>query len=170
MQDDQRKRLQQTIDAHFAAVGKVAAFWSELERQLQMAIWKLAGIDAFKGACITSRIRSSATLLEAIVDLLQLKGFAEHDLELLNEFGKELGELQSRRDRIVHDPWSFRIVDAFPHRKELNSQNKTAFGYVPHSTKEVEAFAESISDLVQRLETILNALVLHLDESQERSA
>ena len=74
-----RKQLRQTI-------GKVAAFWSEFERQEQMMIWKLAELDAFSGACITSRIDSSAKLLETIIALLQLRGVAAEDLQSLTAF------------------------------------------------------------------------------------
>jgi len=81
-----RKQLRQTIDAHFSAVGRVAAFWSEFERQEQMIIWKLAGLDAFSGACITRRTDSSAKLLETIIALLQLKGVAAEDLQSLTAF------------------------------------------------------------------------------------
>jgi len=132
-----RTQLQQTIEAHFSAVGKVAAFWSEFERQVQMTVWKLAGIDAFSGACITSRIDSTAKLLETIIALLQPKGVAAEDLQALRAFCEEAADLQRQRDRIVNDPWSFRIVDAFPHRKEVEPHKNPGQDHVPHSTKEV---------------------------------
>ena len=153
---DRRRRLQQRVDAHFSAVGKVAAFWSEFERQLQMTIWKLAEIDTFSGACITSRIDGSAKLLECIRALIQLKGLRGEDLQFLTEFCEEVAELQRQRDKIVNDPWSFRIVDAFPHRKELEAHKKPEQDHVPHSTKEVEAVAETISDLLQRFQVFLS--------------
>jgi len=158
--NDTRTQLQRTIEAHFSAVGKVAAFWSEFERQLQMTVWKLAGIDAFSGACITSRIDSSAKLLEAIISLLQLKGVAAQDLEPLRAFCEEAADLQRERDRIVNDPWSFRIVDAFPHRKEVERYKNPGHDHVPHSTKEVDAFAERISDLLYKLQGILSTIPL----------
>jgi len=155
-----RTQLQQTIEAHFSAVGKVAAFWSEFERQLQMTVWKLAGIDAFSGACITSRIDSSAKLLEIIISLLQLKGVAAEDLQPLTAFREEAADLQRQRNRIVNDPWSFRIVDAFPHRKEVEPHKSPGHDHVPHSTKEVGAVIDRISDLLDKFHGILSAVPL----------
>jgi hypothetical protein len=47
------------MEAHYAAVGKVASHWAAFEHRIQWAIWNIAGLDNLTGPASPHR---SATL------------------------------------------------------------------------------------------------------------
>jgi hypothetical protein len=144
-------------ETHYAAVGKLASNWAEFEHRIQWAIWNIAGLDNLTGACITAQIGNSGRLIDAMIALLRLKGATESSITSLNKFAARVGDKQRQRNRIVHDPWSFKIPNGEAVRGELSASREVISTFVPHSTKEVEDFADGISALVGELETLLNA-------------
>jgi hypothetical protein len=146
------------MENHYAAVGKVASNWAAFEHRIQWAIWNIAGLDNLTGTCITTQIGNSARMIDAIIALLRLKGAAEEAITPLNKFAEKVGKKQRQRNRIVHDPWLFRIPSGEPARDELSANRDVKSTLTPHSTKEVEAFAADIIALVTELETALGAV------------
>lgn len=145
------------MEAHYAAVGKVASHWAAFEHRIQWAIWNIAGLDNLTGACITAQIGNSGRMIDALIALLRLKRATEDSIAPLRKFAEKLGNKQRRRNRIVHDPWSFR-PNGEAARSELSANKEVISTLVPHSTKEVEAFADDIIALVTELETQLKAV------------
>jgi hypothetical protein len=145
------------METHYAAVGKVTSNWAEFEHRIQWAIWNIAGLDNLTGACITAQIGSSGRLIDALIALLRLKGATGSSITSLNKFAEKVGEKQRQRNRIIHDPWSFKIPNGQAARDQLSAKGEVSSSLVPHSTKEVEDFADGIIALVGELETVLNA-------------
>src|SRR5690348_14772918 len=54
----------------YELVGKVAASWSHLEHTLDLIIWRLAGVEPDRGACITSQMVGATSRYKAIISLL----------------------------------------------------------------------------------------------------
>lgn len=99
-------------------------------------------------------------MIDAVIALLRLKGVPEQTITPLNKFAEKVGKKQRQRNRIVHDPWSFRFPSGEAARDELSATREVISAVVPHSTKEVEAFADDIIALVNELETVLNAVTI----------
>jgi hypothetical protein len=98
--------LEKTVP-HYAAVGRVASKWAQLEHQMQELIWGLAGLDDMTGTCITSQIGNSGRLMDALLALLEQKGASKDELKPLHKLNEAIGDKQRMRNRIVHDPWYF---------------------------------------------------------------
>jgi hypothetical protein len=104
-----KEEFNKKMEAHYAAVGEVASTWASFEHRIQWVIWNLANLDNLTGASITVQIGNSARMLDAVIALLRLKGAPERSIVPLLNFAEQVGKKQRRRNRIVHDPWSFRI-------------------------------------------------------------
>jgi hypothetical protein len=78
----------------------------------------------------------------------------------LRKFAEKVGKKQRQRNRIVHDPWSFRIPSSEAARSELTANKEVISTAVTHSTKQVEAFADDIIALVLELDTQLKGVTL----------
>jgi hypothetical protein len=48
MPEFDRSRFEDLTHRHYAAIGEAASAWAEFEHAIQMAIWRLAGIDSAK--------------------------------------------------------------------------------------------------------------------------
>jgi hypothetical protein len=147
------------MESHYAAVGKVASNWAEFEHRIQWAIWNIAQLDNLTGACITTQIGNSGRMIDAVIALLRLGGATEKSRVLLNKFAEKVGKKQRQRNRIVHDPWSFRIPSGDASRHELSARRDVVSTLLPHSTKEVQAFADEIVSLVTELDATLKAII-----------
>jgi hypothetical protein len=160
MSDADKEVFIAKMETHYAAVGMVASHWAAFEHRIQWAIWNLAGLDNLTGACITTHIGNSGRMIDALIALLRLKHATEDSITPLRKFAEKVGKKQRQRNRIVHDPWSFRIPSGEAARDELSANREVISTLVPHSTKEVEAFAEDIIALVTELDTQLKAVTL----------
>jgi hypothetical protein len=133
---------------HYAAVGRVASKWAQLEHQIQELIWGLAGLDAMTGTCITSQIGNSGRLMDALLALLEQKGASKDDLQPLRSLSGTISDKQRMRNRIVHDPWYFHF-----------NQDGTTTGYRLESSKTVvrkmiKQDQEKLETLIQDIESL----------------
>src|SRR5208282_77336 len=80
-----------------------------LEHQIQVLIWRLAGLDHLTGTCITAQIGNSGRLLDAVLALLEQRGSSKDDLKPLRSLCAVVGAKQRKRNRIIHDPWYSRF-------------------------------------------------------------
>lgn len=150
---------------HYAAVGKVAASWAGFEHHLQQSIWVAAGIDFSIGACLTTQIGNSGRLIDALIAVLRLRGATEDNIKPLLSFAGDVGNKQRKRNRIVHDPWFFRIDQDEPRktfRYEL-SASKTFVDELKHQpTDELQQFILSIKELSTTLDFLLTQIEMEL--------
>src|SRR5436305_14777871 len=72
----------------YAAVGRVAAEWAELEHNLDQIIWRLSGTTAPLAACITSQMIGHFPRFNAIVALVRSR---RGDNKLIQSIEKEQG-------------------------------------------------------------------------------
>jgi hypothetical protein len=97
-------------------------------------------------------------MIDAVIALLRLKSATESSAIPLNRFAEKVGNKQRQRNRIVHDPWTFRVPSGEAARDEVSAKRELISTLVRHSTKEVEGFADEVIALVTELEAILNAV------------
>jgi hypothetical protein len=135
---------------HYAAVGRVASKWAQLDHHIQELIWGLAGLDAMTGTCITSQIGNSGRLMDALLALLEQKGATKKELQPLRSLSDVIGIKQRMRNRIIHDPWYFHF-----------NQDRTTTGYRFESSavktvvrKPIKQDYEKLEKLIQDIESL----------------
>jgi hypothetical protein len=156
MSEDDNNQFEKLMNYHYAATGRAAAVWAEFEHAIHLAIWRLGGIDSSKGACITTQIGNSNRLMDALIALVDLSGNNGETLKSLRSFQADVGNYQRMRNRIVHDPWAFRLPDASPFRYELSAQRTLVNDLIPQSTNEINQFVQKVGNLIGRLDEILS--------------
>jgi hypothetical protein len=132
---------------HYAAVGRVASKWAQLEHHIQELIWGLAGLDAMTGTCITSQIGNSGRLMDALLALLEQKKASKEDLEPLRSLYGKISEKQRMRNRIVHDPWYFRFNEdgtATGYRFESSARKTVVRKLIEHDLEPLIAEIDSL--------------------------
>ena len=135
---------------HYAAVGRVASKWAQLDHHIQELIWGLAGLDAMTGTCITSQIGNSGRLMDALLALLEQKGATKKELQPLRSLSDVIGIKQRMRNRIIHDPWYFHF-----------NQDGTTTGYRFESSavktvvrRPIKQDYEKLEKLIQDIESL----------------
>jgi hypothetical protein len=140
--------------SHYAAVGRVASKWAQLEHQIQKLIWGLAGLDETTGTCITSQIGHSGRLMDALLALLEQKGASNTDLKPLRVLSEDVGAKQRMRNRIVHDPWYFHYNDdgtTTGFRFEQSAVKKVVRELVEQNEEKLETLIKDMGRLHQQL-------------------
>jgi hypothetical protein len=134
----------------FLAIGHVAHHFSRLEHQVNQLIWEIAGIDSNDGACITSQIPSIMPRFRALIALAHKHGCSSRLLKDLNRFATDADAIARQRNRIIHDPWYFRVnaeIEAIEYgRLEISADRKLTFEVKPKTSKEVLDVAHKIID------------------------
>jgi hypothetical protein len=134
---------------HYAAVGRVASKWAQLDHHIQELIWGLAGLDAMTGTCITSQIGNSGRLMDALLALLEQKGATKKELQPLRSLSDVIGIKQRMRNRIIHDPWYF----------HFNQDRTTGYRFESSAVKTVvrkpiKQDYEKLEKLIQDIESL----------------
>jgi hypothetical protein len=129
---------------HYAAVGRVASKWAQLDHHIQELIWGLAGLDAMTGTCITSQIGNSGRLMDALLALLEQKGATKKELQPLRSLSDVIGIKQRMRNRIIHDPWYFHF-----------NQDGTTTGYRFESSAVKTVVRKPIKQDYKKLEKLI---------------
>jgi hypothetical protein len=135
--------LEKTLP-HYAAVGRVASKWAQLEHHIQELIWGLAGLDDMTGTCITSQIGQSGRLMDALVSLLEQQGASKDERKPFSKFCQAVGDKQRMRNRIVHDPWYFPF-----------NQDGSTTGYRLESSAVKTVVRKLIKQDYEKLETLI---------------
>jgi len=148
------------MNAHYAAVGELASVWASFEHRIQWAVWNLASLDNLTGACITAQIGNSGRMIDAVIALLRLRGAPEAFIKPLLAFAEKVSRKQRRRNRIVHDPWSFRLPHGEAYCFELSAHREVISAAFPHSTIDVKDFTKEVIALVDEFGALLSAVPL----------
>jgi hypothetical protein len=122
----------ESLSNYHTDVGRISMAWAQLETQINHAIWHLANVEQFAGACITAQIISPAQRIRALVSLVALRGGGEAQTKPLNKFSVEVDGLARRRNRVVHDP-VYQDPDSTSgiSRFTVTADRKLEFGMVP---------------------------------------
>jgi hypothetical protein len=143
---------------HYAAVGRVASKWAQLDHHIQELIWGLAGLDAMTGTCITSQIGNSGRLMDALLALLEQKGATKKELQPLRSLSDVIGIKQRMRNRIIHDPWYFHF-----------NQDGTTTGYRFESSAVKTVVRKPIKQDYEKLEKLIQDIERSASRSPSRS-
>ena|ERR1700730_4175859 len=141
----------------YAAVGRVAAEWAELEHHLDRIIWQLSGTTPHLASCITSQMIGHFPRFNAIRALVsanpKLKTASSSLLKLIEKESGKVSELAEARARRVHDTWFVEQGTGEPHQFKSMPRKKHVFGFHPEATNDMEKL---IGQIAQRIEAIGN--------------
>jgi hypothetical protein len=87
---------------HMKLLGLVAGMWAEMEYQINDAIWELANVERWAGACITSQIFSPSARMRALVALIRVRNGEPKDVKKFTGMSQSIITLGHRRNAYVH--------------------------------------------------------------------
>jgi len=135
-----RMRESRAEEDHYAAIGRVATQWANLELEIDVKSIELANFGFREGTCLTAQISGSARKLDAYISLARLYDIPHHLVSDLCKLAQETGELSRKRNRYIHDTWEFNHPDE-PSRFEITAQKILRLEEIPVSTKQLVDFA-----------------------------
>jgi len=91
-------------DEQFKAIGQVVVRFNRLEHALQIFIWLLLGVKFDVGEIITSGL-SFRNLLDIFSSLCRHLIDDPNVIEKLRELCKQLGEVEQKRNQLIHSQW-----------------------------------------------------------------
>jgi hypothetical protein len=145
-------------NAHYAAIGRIAASWATLDHEIQFRIWRIANLDTVVGPCITSQIGITSRLMDCLIAIRQIRGGTPEEHIKLKTLAGKIGYKQRRRNRFVHDPWFlFRDEkgEIVSWRMELSASKTIVAGPIEETKDNIEKLLRDINMLISSLKEIL---------------
>jgi hypothetical protein len=151
-------------NAHYAAIGRVAAEWAALETTIDTRSLQLAEIKPEVGICFTAQISGWARKLDAYIAVANWWG-AVKTVKKLNVFAKDTNGLAEQRNRIVHDPW---VGFKQPHRLEATARKKLRFEFIHMPTDDVLKVSRLITEHVIRFDRLADEVEAELNALNDK--
>ena len=145
-------------ESHFAAIGRLAETWAQLEFAIDMAIWGLAGVPQALGACITSQMYSVNSRMRAFRSLAVALGASKGSIKKIGKLQGTLGNLQTIRNRAVHDPRMENTTTGDLDRLQVTAENRLEFGWQPESAETLLAFRDQIEERIKEFTALLSEI------------
>ena len=135
-------------DDHYKAIGKVAVEWSWLESTVEVAIWRLLGVEADEGRAITTHV-APRIRLDMLLSLVSIRTISPSH-KALGSLLDEIREVGGKRNDIVHGFWSGVHFDRPEPAAEVSKVS--ARGVVKFDVREMTATKiEAVADRIFRL-------------------
>lgn len=130
-------------------IGEVAYEWAHLEHILDTIIWKMAGVEPPKGACLTAQVMGAAPRYRAIISLAKLLGLPERVVKRTNKLMGETYDVSEQRNRIVHNPWYFTDVIRWAQFRSMPFKKPT-YGFEDINLKKVSEIIQRVKDCAEK--------------------
>lgn len=155
----------------FLAIGHVAHHFSRLEYEVNQSIWEIVGVEPSDGACITSQIPSIMPRFRALIALVHKHGGSDLLLKDLNRFASETDAIARQRNRVIHDPWFFRLnaeIERIEYgRLEISADRRLTYEVKPKTSKEVLDIAHKIIDATSKFNGLRERIRAELKARRE---
>lgn len=148
---------------HLALIGKVADAWSQLEFQIDVAIWHLAATEQQLSACITSQFMSIHPRLKALTALVTVRGGSEQSISDIQSFSGRVSGLAEKRNRCVHDPRYRDRTTGGITRLEITAKPKVQFGFLPEPKSELQEFIDRIYEKMEEFGHLRTRILNEID-------
>lgn len=125
------ENLASRLDAYHAIVGRIASEWASLEFSMDCLIWQLARVDKKAGSCITSQITGTGTRMRIIIALLYMRSIKDDIIKKFRSFESDLFNDQLKRNRIIHDSWSYNENNQIGQLRNAIVNKKIDFSFIP---------------------------------------
>jgi hypothetical protein len=154
-------------DAHYAAVGKVANAWADLELAIDYLIWELMGVDQLLGACTTAQFVSVHPRMKAVTALARLHG-ATASADELDKFYGHVGGLAERRNRLIHDRRFLNALTDDVMIFHITSKKELTFGDQKEGIPELLPFRDTVKRKVVEFDEISDRVRLEIASSPKK--
>jgi hypothetical protein len=148
--DDEDPRF----DEHMKWLGHVAAISASLDLSMNMAIWELANVERWIGACMTSQIFSPSSRLRLLITLVRVRGGTPAVIAKLNKFGASATRLSHRRNEFIHDSWAMDDATGEVKRIHVTMEGTFSFGFTPTSVEELKRLFNDIQNGIKRFDLL----------------
>jgi hypothetical protein len=171
MENDRPPRPDEYIpipDEHYAAVGRVADTWADLEFEIDTLIWDLLQTPQAFGACVTGQMISVHPRLQALRSLAALWEISKALDDKLAELDGEISALAEKRNRTIHDKRLVRWKTKDVVRFQISARRKLKFGPEPESIADLDKFRDVIRKLTERFVLVARDIRTELASSAEK--
>jgi hypothetical protein len=142
------------FDEHMKWLGHVAAMSASLDFSVNMAIWELANVERWIGACLTTQLFSPSSRFRVLCSLIQVRGGSPTIMTKVNKFAVRAGTLARRRNNYVHDPWAIDEQGGEVKRIHVTMEGQFNFGFTPTSIDELKRLYDDIQDSIRRFDQL----------------
>jgi hypothetical protein len=145
-----RKLPGQIPDEHYAAIGRAADKWSDLEFEIDRTIWNLLRVKHPLGACLTGQMYSALNKMRALIALVNLYELSDTIPTALNKLTADIGPLIEKRNRTVHDKRMVHAGTSEVVRFQATGDRKLKFGPQPETIDSLYEFCNDAEALRRR--------------------
>jgi hypothetical protein len=142
------------FDEHMKWLGHVSGIWAALEFNVNMAIWELANLERWIGACITTQLFSPSSRFRVLISLIHVRGGAPEMITKVNRYAESAGGLARRRNAYIHDPWVIDEESGEIKRIHVTMEGTFKFGFTPTSIEELKRLYDDIQDAIKRFDVL----------------
>jgi hypothetical protein len=140
-------------NAHYSAIGQVAANWAFLEIVIDSWLWALIDRPPLLGVCLTAQMLGSRPRVDAFIALVRQLGARKNWNDDLEALAKDIVGLSEQRNRAVHDIWDMREPTQ-PIRREASARRTVRLINIHVPTDELLALGENIKALAVRFDNL----------------
>jgi len=155
-------------DEHYAAMGKVADAWADLEFEIDSLIWQFLHTPQALGACVTAQMVSIHPRMNALLALASLWEVSPDLITELKRFYGNLGPLADKRNRLIHDKRMIQWKTKSVVRLEISAKSKLRFEPFPEDIDYLMTFARDVTETHLRFITIRDGILRELDSSRDK--
>src|SRR5258708_32921430 len=138
----------------YLLVGNIASDWATLEYMINDCIWAAAKLDEQLGACVTSKIFSLPSKLEALVLLLRARDASGTLQSDLNRFIQDSRGPSEVRNRACHDPMGINEETGKHQQLQITGQGKLVFELRDLDPMQLIKDRDKISTFLDRFMTL----------------
>jgi hypothetical protein len=140
------------------ALGRMAGVWAQFGSHINQAVWELANVERYAGACITAQIISPGQRFRTMLALLNLRGGSDDLWSEFNRLPRDAEGLARQRNRYIHDPVGI-DEEGNVSRIHVTADRKLDFGFK----------AVNIPEELTKLYLEIKALSQHFDTLWDRA-
>jgi len=148
-------------EAHYSAIGQVAAAWSYFEAVAATWMVIFADIDPDVGVCFTAQILGSRGRIDGFIALVRHQGANQEWGDILDAFAKKVVKLSEKRNRAVHDVWDLTDATA-PHRREMSASRFLRNVKIHQPTDDLLDLVDQIEALRAEFDSIAEKLFMEI--------
>jgi hypothetical protein len=142
------------FDEHMQWLGHVAAMSASFDLHVNMAIWELANVERWIGACLTTQLFSPSARFRVLTSLVQVRGGTPEIVRKINKFAERAGKLARRRNAYVHDAWAAEEDSGKVKRIHVTMEGEFNFGFRETSIEELKRLYDDIQDSIRRFDQL----------------
>jgi len=132
------------------------------EAIVDFSIWHLAEVESKRGACITSQISGTARKMDAVIALTRMRAGTEK----LQKIAEATHRLAERRNRCIHDPWSFEGGKI--RRMQISARKILTAKYVVAEAGEIDRLNQQIIDHMYEFNDLMTSFLPDLPSLREK--